>query len=213
MHGALLLGTVALVTAIARQGSADQLRELVTDALGYESFALLVLTLVWGPWQVLRRGARLGLPVNLPRRRDLGIWVGITGIAHSAVGLTVHFGGDFTRYFWPGYGPWLPWLPFGAINWLGLIATLVLLGLTLLSSDAALRSLGAPRWKRWQRTSYFAAALGLVHTVGYQLILHRSGWLLALVGILTGVCVLAQVAAFLRVRAQRAVTGVETRGT
>lgn len=177
---------------------------LITDGSGYAALSLLAVSLAIGPWQMLRGGPvrPAALPVNIDLRRDVGIWVGLTGLLHAGFGLTVHFGGDVARYFFPRGRVDLAWLLFGTSNWLGLAAALLACVLLALSNDQALAALGRARWKRWQRLSYPLAGLTLGHTLGYQLGLHRSWPLPALVTALSLAVVLIQLAGMRRYRAR-----------
>jgi len=49
----------------------------------YPALALLALTLLIGPWNLLRRKKN---PVSGDFRRDVGIWVGVLGLIHVVVG-------------------------------------------------------------------------------------------------------------------------------
>src|SRR4051794_247488 len=63
-------------------------------ALGYLALLFLALTLLLGPLQLRRRGRN---PVNLPLRRDVGIWSGLTGGLHVLLGLQIYAGGHLAR--------------------------------------------------------------------------------------------------------------------
>src|SRR5262245_40844369 len=65
-------------------------------ASAYTALVLLGATLATGPWNVLRGRPN---PVSTDLRRDIGIWAGIVGLVHVAVGLQVHAGGDIWLYF------------------------------------------------------------------------------------------------------------------
>ena len=60
------------------------------------TLALLVATLLIGPWNVLRRTAN---PVSSDLRRDIGIWAGMLGILHAGVGQFVHLRGRPWLYY------------------------------------------------------------------------------------------------------------------
>jgi len=108
-------------------------------------------------------------------RRDVGIWAGLTGCLHVGFGLQSHFGGRIARYFFLDRSGWVPDLsPFGLANWFGAVATLIVVGLLLLSNNLSLRILGARRWKTWQRSNYLLMVLTILHTFGYQLIEDRG---------------------------------------
>ena len=161
-------------------------------ATAYASLALLACSLLVGPVNVIRRRAN---PVSSDLRRDVGIWAGVFAVAHVVFGLQVHLPGRMLEYFlWsPDEARAIPvrydWA--GLTNWSGLIATLVLLALLVISNDAALRRLGTARWKFIQRWSYAGFALIAVHGAIYQVLEDRpASWILvfalviALVGVL-----------------------------
>jgi len=136
----------------------------------YPALILLAITLVIGPWNVIRRRAN---PLSSDLRRDIGIWAGILGIAHTAVGQCVHLRGR----------PWLYYIyspqehhhgirhdVFGFANYTGAIGVLLLACLLATSNDWSLRSLGKQSWKRIQRWNYFVIALAAAHAIGYLVI-------------------------------------------
>ncbi len=139
-------------------------------ATAYPALVLLAITLLIGPWNLLR-GKRM--PISSDWRRDVGIWGGILGIVHTVIGQNVHLRGR----------PWLYYvyehkskhvIPlrhdlFGFANYTGLISTAILLLLLATSNDYSLRSLGTPRWKSLQRWNYFAFALAGAHALCYQI--------------------------------------------
>jgi sulfoxide reductase heme-binding subunit YedZ len=139
-------------------------------ATAYPALVLLALTLWMGPWNVLRRQR---MPVSSDLRRDVGIWAGILGLLHTAVGLNVHLRGRPWLYFFYGHTEGHHWLPirhdlFGFSNYTGLAATALLVLLFATSNDYFLRRLGTPQWKRLQRWNYALFALTLAHAFGYQ---------------------------------------------
>ncbi|HKP34128.1 MAG TPA: hypothetical protein VJT70_05035 [Sphingomicrobium sp.] len=155
----------------------------ISDLIGRLSFAsaypaliLISLSLLIGPLKVMS-GKRV--PVSMDLRRDLGIWAGMTGLFHAAVGQFVHLRGR----------PWLYYVyensrdrnlvplrhdRFGFANYTGLSAALILLLLLCLSNDASLRKLRTQSWKRLQRWNYACFALIAVHTFLYQLGMERQ---------------------------------------
>lgn len=145
-------------------------------ATGYASVALMAWALAIGPWRLLR-GRSVATSVDL--RRDVGIWSAVLALAHVVTGLRVHMRGDWFNYFM--YRPrdgqhLLPFRtdPFGVANWTGLAAMAVLFFLVTISNDRSLRTLGATRWKRFQRVTYAAAALTALHGLAFQLMDRRS---------------------------------------
>jgi methionine sulfoxide reductase heme-binding subunit len=136
----------------------------------YPAIVLLALTLLLGPWNVLRRN---GNPVSSDLRRDVGIWAGILGITHTAVGQCVHLRGRPWLYYVysaqePHHG--LRHDVFGFANYTGAISVLLLAALLATSNDFSLRRLGTPGWKSLQRWNYAVFALGAAHALGYLVI-------------------------------------------
>jgi methionine sulfoxide reductase heme-binding subunit len=144
-------------------------------ATAYVSLFLLVLTLVIGPFRILQRRR---MPLSQDLRRDTGIWAGILGLFHTAVGLNVHLRGR----------PWLYFIyqkreshffplrhdQFGLANETGLFAAGLLALLLATSNDWSLRYFGTPGWKRLQRWSYGLFALTVAHGILYQVIEKRT---------------------------------------
>lgn len=138
-------------------------------ATAYPALILLAWTLLPGAWNVLRGRPN---PVSQDLRRDVGIWAGILGTAHVAVGQNMHLRGR----------PWLYYIYaarehksfpirhdlFGWANYTGAFSTILLIILLATSNDYFLKRLGTPRWKRLQRWNYAAFALAAIHAVAYQ---------------------------------------------
>ncbi|HSU33506.1 MAG TPA: hypothetical protein VLJ11_19915 [Bryobacteraceae bacterium] len=139
-------------------------------ATAYPALLLLAVTLLIGPWNLLR-GKRM--PISSDWRRDVGIWAGITGVVHTVIGQNVHLRGrPWLYYVYEHKGRHLVPLRhdlFGFANYTGLFSTLILLLLLATSNDYSLRALGTPRWKRLQRWNYFAFALAGAHAIAYQI--------------------------------------------
>ncbi|MBA2451345.1 MAG: hypothetical protein H0V51_25295, partial [Chloroflexi bacterium] len=90
--------------------------------------------------------------------------------------------------------------PFGLANWVGAGATLILVGLLLLSNTLSLRVLGAGRWKSWQRFNYLLAVLTILHAFGYQVTQDRGrAAVLLTLAVVAGVGLL-QILGFLQTR-------------
>ena len=173
-HILLCAATVAMVLFVYVNVPTDFILRKWNLATAYVALALLALSLLIGPWNVLRSRAN---PVSIDLRRDIGIWAGILAIVHSVVGLFIHrMGGPWTYFF---YGPdephRVPWRTdlFGLANFTGLGSTVLLLMLLAISNDIALRRLGTPRWKSLQRWNYVAFVLMAVHAVAYQVLSKR----------------------------------------
>ena len=113
----------------------------------YVSLLLLGATLLTGPLNVLRRQRN---PVSTDLRRDLGIWSGIVGLAHVAIGWQVHMGNMLLYFFEEDKATKALSLRadlFGFANYVGLAGGPILVMLLALSNDLSLRKLKAPRWK------------------------------------------------------------------
>jgi sulfoxide reductase heme-binding subunit YedZ len=144
----------------------------LTIGTGYAALILVTLTLIIGTVQMWRE-KRNRNPVNLYARRDTGIWAGLAGIAHVVLGFQVHLGGVILRYFVDDSGNVRTDL-FGASNYTGLIAVLILILLLVLSNDLSMRVLKGSRWKLLQRFNYGLFAFTLIHTFGYQIVVRRE---------------------------------------
>jgi sulfoxide reductase heme-binding subunit YedZ len=145
-----------------------EFRYVMTIGAGYVSLILLVATLSVGTVFMLRRRRN---PVNSYVRRDMGIWAAIMGILQVIFGLQIRYGGDILLYFfrYTENGTYRPRLNLvGVGNYIGLIATIILLILLATSNDYMLRALKGKRWKSLQRFNYVLVALALIHTFVYQ---------------------------------------------
>jgi DMSO/TMAO reductase YedYZ heme-binding membrane subunit len=92
---------------------------------------------------------------------------------------------------------------FGTANYLGILAGAVLLLLLLLSSDRALRWLGASRWKAWQRLSYVGALAILGHGILYQILERRRAVLVVAFGTVAAAALVFQALGIRAVRSSR----------
>ena len=92
-----LAGISILITFLAYAATPPpDVRHRVSMATAYAGLIFLAVSLWLGPWNVLRGQAN---PISSDFRRDVGIWTGILGILHTAVGLTVHLRGRMWMYF------------------------------------------------------------------------------------------------------------------
>jgi methionine sulfoxide reductase heme-binding subunit len=151
-------------------------------ATAYPALLLLAATLLIGPWNLFRKKPN---PVSNDLRRDLGIWAGAVSILHAVIGQFVHLRGRPWLYYVYGSNEHHS-LPvrhdlFGAANYTGAAAFLILAALLATSNDYSLRALRVPQWKRLQRWNYAVFALTAVHAVGYLLIEKQKASFVALV--------------------------------
>ena len=172
--GIVALALVVYLIVVTATSHSNQVMFRLSMATGYTSVVLIGWALLIGPWRV-RRGR--SAPVSTDLRRDVGIWGGLFGLAHVATGLFVHMGDPLKYFVYRDTGRALPvrYDLFGFANWSGLAATLLLLLLLLISNDVSLRTLGSRRWKAWQRWTYWAGVLIVVHGLAYQWIEKGNG--------------------------------------
>jgi methionine sulfoxide reductase heme-binding subunit len=173
-HLPLLLVSSASAAALYFTRPYPDVLTRLSFCTAYPALILLAVTLLIGPWNVLRRR---GNPVSSDLRRDMGIWAGVLGISHTIVGQCVHLRGRPWLYY--VYGPQehhqgLRHDLFGFANYTGAISVLVLAALLATSNDYSLRRLGTPGWKSLQRWNYAVFALAAAHAVGYLVIENQN---------------------------------------
>ena len=165
----LVLSFVSVATLYSTRPYSDVISR-ASFATAYPALALLATTLLVGPWNVLRRTAN---PVSSDLRRDLGIWAGILGVVHAAVGQFVHLRGRPWLYY--VYGPGehrhgMRYDLFGLANYSGALGVLLLATLFATSNDLSLKRFGARKWKQLQRWNYAVFALVAVHSIAFQMV-------------------------------------------
>jgi len=137
-------------------------------ATAYPALALLAATLLIGPWNLLRKRPN---PVSTNVRRDIGIWAGVLGIIHAAVGQFVHLRGRPWLYYVYGPGEHHHGMRhdlFGLANFTGAVGVLLLVMLFATSNDLSLRRFGSKKWKQLQRWNYVVFVLVAVHSFAFQ---------------------------------------------
>lgn len=169
-HLPLLLISAATVAMLYFTRPYPDVLTRLSFSTAYPAIVLLAFTLINGPWNVLRRH---GNPVSSDLRRDVGIWAGVLGIVHTAVGQCVHLRGRPWLYY--VYGPQehhhgMRHDVFGFANYTGALSVLLLALLLATSNDFSLRRLGTPGWKSLQRWNYAVFALAAAHAIGYLVI-------------------------------------------
>ena len=134
----------------------------------YPALALLAATLLIGPWNLLRKRPN---PVSTNVRRDIGIWAGVLGIIHAAVGQFVHLRGRPWLYYVYGPGEHHHGMRhdlFGLANFTGAVGVSLLVMLFATSNDLSLRRFGSKKWKQLQRWNYVVFVLVAVHSFAFQ---------------------------------------------
>lgn len=191
-------------TATPPPASGDRTQDLVdrqsralmarfTTATGYVATGLLALTLVIGPANLVLRRRN---PVSSYLRRDVGAWTAIVSVVHVIAGLQVHgppapIGERISMYFFaPDGTPLLN--AFGLGNWTGLAATVIVVGLLAISSDFALRTLKAGRWKWLQRFNYALFGLVVAHAIYYGALLRVTSFSTLVLGVSVSAVLFAQ---------------------
>jgi methionine sulfoxide reductase heme-binding subunit len=172
-------------------------------ATAYPALALLTASLLVGPWTLLRK-RRIAVSNDL--RRALGIWAGVLGVIHAAVGQCVHLRGRPWLYYIYGPTEHHHSIPlrhdlFGLANYTGGASTLLLMALFATSNDLSLRALGAGRWKQLQRWNYVVFALAAIHSVGYLTIEKQQLSFVSVVAICIGIAIVLQAIGFAKWRA------------
>ena len=162
-------------------GDTELLMREYSTATGYIALVLLALTLLVGPFN-LRRGRRT--PLSSYLARDVGIAAATLSVAHVIFGfLTQHSDGILSYFVEADDRSRILTTSFGLANWLGLAAVMIVAALAAISSDWALRSLKAKRWKRIQRLNYLLFPLVIAHSVLYGALLRLTSPYTALLGV------------------------------
>ena len=170
---------LALVTAAVLFVAANLLAyptgwERVSVASAWLCMALMVSAVVIGP---LRRLDNRPSPLNMYRRRDLGIWAALNGLVHFVAGNFVAMNDVYVSRF-VREAEHLPAAPlreflFSGSSILGLAIAALFLLLLALSSDFALHRIGAQRWKFLQKSALVAFWLSVLHGVAFQVLESR----------------------------------------
>lgn len=190
-HISLALVTLFVIYLTTLYVPSATLLYVLMIGFGYLSLLLIALTLLVGPFRLLTRRRN---PPNYDIRRDIGIWAGITGIAHVIVALIQDERRELIDYFftWDGAHYIARLDDFGLANYLGLIAVIIIIVLLLTSNDLSIRWLKGKRWKALQRLNYALIALVLIHTFLYQEISGREPIFFDTVFALLAIIVVAQ---------------------
>ncbi|MDB5083050.1 MAG: Protein-methionine-sulfoxide reductase heme-binding subunit MsrQ [Chloroflexi bacterium] len=151
----------------ALYGPTNSFEETLSIGLGYVSLVLLAVTLMIGPFNLLRKRKN---PVNINFRRDVGIWSGITACLHVVFSFQIYPGKSILNFF-VGNNPQTLSPTFGLFelsNNVGLVGTLIMLALLVTSNQVSLKLLKGKRWKTLQRFNYLLGGLVVLHTIAFQ---------------------------------------------
>ena len=197
-HLPLLAVSAVSVTVLYLTRTYTDVFSRLSFATAYPALLLLAATLLIGPWNVLRKQRN---PVSGDLRRDLGIWAGILGIFHSAIGQNVHLRGRPWLYYVYEHRLFTPRHDlFGFGNYTGLLSALVLIALLATSNDYTLRALGTPGWKKLQRWNYAAFTLAAAHSVAYQSSEKQARGFVVCIALTIAITLTLQVAGYQRRR-------------
>jgi methionine sulfoxide reductase heme-binding subunit len=203
-HAVLFLASTISVVALYYTRPYRDVYARASFATAYPALVLLTVSLLIGPWKVLRKRRN---PISSDLRRDIGIWAALLSITHSVIGQNVHLRGR----------PWLYYvyearqhhiIPlrhdlFGFSNYTGAASALILIALLATSNDYSLKALGTPRWKQLQRWNYAAFALAAAHSIGYQIPQKQNEGFHLTVKICIAITLALQTAGFIRRRRGR----------
>ena len=196
-HAPLMIASSVVVAALYFTRKYTDVLSRASFATAYPALALLALTLLIGPWNILLKRRN---PISGDLRRDVGIWAGILGVLHTIIGQNVHLRGR----------PWLYYLYekkshhsfpirhdlFGFANYTGAFSTLLLIALLATSNDYALRALGTAQWKQLQRWNYAVFVLAALHAFAYQTSEHQKLPFVATAVVCVALAVVLQAAGF-----------------
>lgn len=157
----------------------------------YAALLLLAITLTLGAQRILTERAN---PVSNDLRRDTGIWCAVFSLIHVGFGLNVHLQ-SWTQYFFDDKGKLLT-DAFGLTNYLGVVAALIVVVLLITSNDVSLKYFGLARWKSIQRWNYVFVFLVIAHGFIYQFVEKRLIPYAIILGVITLMILLAQLAGF-----------------
>ena len=167
----------------------------ISMATAYPALAFLSATLMVSPVHTLLNRTN---PVSTDFRRDLGFWAAMVSLVHVVFGLNVHMRGKMWLLFLNNNMdfPFIRIDLFGAANFSGLIATLVLAMLLATSNDWAINKFGWKKWKRLQRWNYGLFILVVLHGVLYVIIEKRLSTYIYIFSTLVAMVVITRLAGF-----------------
>lgn len=197
-HLPLFVFSFATVAALFSTRPYRDVVSRASFAAAYPALALMAATLLVGPWNLLRRRPN---PVSSDLRRDLGIWAGILGVVHAAVGQFVHLRGRPWLYYVYGstehhHGPRHDL--FGLANYTGALGVLLLAALFATSNDLSLKRFGTRKWKQLQRWNYAVFALVAIHSVAFQVVEKQTEPWVMMVAFCIALALIIQVGGIMR---------------
>jgi len=173
-HGVLVGATALFLLLAAYLAPYASVWERLSVASAWSCMVLLIAALVIGPVRHME-----GRPYrsNLYIRRDIGIWAAVHGLFHFVAGNFVAMNQFYVTEF-VNQAFRAPAVPvreslFSGGSILGTLVAIIFLLLLAISSDWAMRRLGAKKWKTLQRSAHFALWLTVAHGVAFQVLEAR----------------------------------------
>jgi sulfoxide reductase heme-binding subunit YedZ len=191
----------ACLAVAAVSGSAAGLADRFSIVTAYLCLGLLCAGLAIGPIRAIRSGRPT---VNNYLRRDIGIWAGLTGLAHLVIATALSMSPEYMEAFVTiANTPPSEAVRTALFMWstiAGLVVGVLLVILLALSNDRTLQWLGIRWWKRVHRLSYLAFALTVAHGLAFQALESRAGSLITLIVMGTLAIFVLQISGVRRIR-------------
>lgn len=144
-----------------------------STSFGRVSFILLFLTLIIGPLMRFRKPTKSSTPLKTPWkwRGELGIWFTLTAIFHTYFALS----GRLESNLMKALGGFTGGGGFGFANFLGLVALIWAIALTVTSFNRVIKFLGIESWKWFQSFTYVVFYLVSAHLLYFQFFTTHGG--------------------------------------
>ncbi len=203
-HFALLVIVAGSVSLAIFGAAPETATDRVSFLTAYLFMILMMVVLAIGPLRALRTGRAV---FNSHLRRDVAIWLAISGMLHVYAGtvqsMTPLYVGTFVQIGPDASAVALRQELFSWGTIAGLAILVFLLLLLALSNDVSIIRIGKRWWKRMHRTTYAVFVLTIAHGVAFQFLEYRATWLIALLLLSSGAILGIQFAGFAAVRRRR----------
>ncbi len=182
-HFLLFVFSITLTFIIFMSIDVPSTKYLFSMGTAYTGLVLIAATLLVGPLNLILKKPN---PVSSYLRRDIGIWAAIVSLIHMFIGLEMHFGGKYIKYFFKETDTGLTPLinAFGLANYTGLIVGILCVVLLFMSNNASIKKYGVKMWKKLQQYNYVLFVLVIGHGFIYQLIEKRALHYMLIVGVI-----------------------------
>lgn len=173
-HGMLAAATALFFVLAAYFAPYSSGWERLSVASAWSCMVLLVSALLIGP---IRRMERSPYRINVYTRRDVGIWAALHGLFHFVAGnfvaMNQSYVGEFVNQAFRSPGVPVREKLFSGGSIAGMVIALIFLLLLAISSDRAMRRLGAKKWKTMQRSAHIALWVTVLHGAAFQVLEAR----------------------------------------